>query len=142
VLLVDDRGRFLVQCRAAGKTRFAGRWANACCGHPAPGADLVGEAERRLDEELGLRVDGLRQLGVYLYRAGDARTGRVEHEYDHVLWGRVPAGAALRAENARCNWPGHSCASATVAVPSGSPWSVTSSTRCASRTFMPAPRLP
>jgi isopentenyl-diphosphate Delta-isomerase len=100
VLLVDDRRRFLVQRRAAGKTRFAGRWANACCGHPSPGADLVTEAERRLVEELGLRVGGLRQLGVYLYRAGDARTGRVEHEYDHVLWGRVPAGAALRADPA------------------------------------------
>jgi isopentenyl-diphosphate delta-isomerase len=57
-------------------------------------------AERRLDEELGLRVPGLRQLGVYRYRAGDARTGRVEHEYDHVLLGRVPAGVALRADPA------------------------------------------
>ena len=100
VLLTDERGRFLVQRRAASKTRFAGRWANACCGHPAPGADVVTEAERRVDEELGLRVPGLRQIGVYLYRAGDARTGRVEHEYDHVLVGRVPAGAVLHADPA------------------------------------------
>jgi isopentenyl-diphosphate Delta-isomerase len=100
VLLLDARGRFLLQQRAAGKTRFAGRWGNACCGHPAPGSDVPAEAERRLDEELGLRVPELRQLGVYLYRAGDARTGRVEHEYDHVLIGRVSAGAALRADPA------------------------------------------
>ena len=52
------------------------------------------------DEELGLRVPGLRQVGVYLYRAGDSRTGRVEHEYDHVLVGRVPAGATLWADPA------------------------------------------
>jgi isopentenyl-diphosphate Delta-isomerase len=49
---------------------------------------------------LGLRVRGLQQIGVYLYRAGDARTGRVEHEYDHVLVGRVPAGAALHTDPA------------------------------------------
>src|SRR4051794_29088377 len=37
VMLLDDLGRVLVQQRAAVKTRFALRWANACCGHPAPG---------------------------------------------------------------------------------------------------------
>jgi isopentenyl-diphosphate delta-isomerase len=100
VLLVDDRDRFLLQQRAAGKTRFAGRWGNACCGHPAPGAGVPAEADRRLVEELGLSVPGLRQVGVYRYRAGDARTGRVEHEYDHVLFGRVSAGAALRTDPA------------------------------------------
>jgi isopentenyl-diphosphate Delta-isomerase len=35
VLIVDDAGRLLLQRRAAVKTRFAGRWGNACCGHPA-----------------------------------------------------------------------------------------------------------
>ena len=100
VLLVDPHGRFLLQQRAAGKTRFASRWGNACCGHPAPGSDVSVAAQRRLGEELGLRVAGLRQIGVHLYRAGDSRTGRVEHEYDHVLLGRVPAGAALRADPA------------------------------------------
>jgi isopentenyl-diphosphate delta-isomerase len=100
VLVVDNLDRFLLQRRAAGKTRFAGRWANACCGHPAPGSDVVAEAAKRLDEELGLVVPDLRQIGVYLYRAADAQTGRVEHEYDHVLLGRVSAGAALRADPA------------------------------------------
>lgn len=100
VLVVDADGRFLLQQRAVGKTRFAGRWGNACCGHPVPGADVLDEARQRLAEETGLRVPELRQLGVYLYRAGDARTGRVEHEYDHVLLARVPAGAALQADPA------------------------------------------
>lgn len=100
VLLVDPRGRILLQKRAAGKTRFAGRWGNACCGHPAPGSDVSAAAQRRLGEELGLPAPALRQLGVHVYRAGDARTGRVEHEYDHVLLGSVAAGAALRADPA------------------------------------------
>lgn len=88
VLLVDPSGRLLLQQRAGTKTRFPWRWANACCGHPAPGAEVVTEAARRLDQEVGIRGVALADLGVYVYRADDPTTGRVEHEYDHVLVGR------------------------------------------------------
>ncbi len=90
VMLLDDLGRALIQQRAAVKTRFALRWANACCGHPAPGQSVADAAAQRLIEEIGVRGVTLGQAGVHLYRAGDPRTGRVEYEYDHVLVGRVP----------------------------------------------------
>ncbi|MGC9669456.1 isopentenyl-diphosphate Delta-isomerase [Planosporangium sp. 12N6] len=89
VLLVDPAGRLLLQQRAEAKTRFPLRWANACCGHPAPGEDLVTAATRRLGEELGLESIALKPVGVYVYRALDPVTERVEHEYDHVLVGEV-----------------------------------------------------
>jgi isopentenyl-diphosphate delta-isomerase len=89
VLLVDQHGRLLLQQRAEVKTRFPLRWANACCGHPGPGRGLVTEASRRLDEELGLGSIALKPVGLYVYRALDPVTGRVEHEYDHVLVGEV-----------------------------------------------------
>jgi isopentenyl-diphosphate delta-isomerase len=89
VLLVDAGGRLLLQQRAEAKTRFPLRWANACCGHPAPAGGLATEASRRLDEELGLGSIALKPIGVYVYRALDPATGRVEHEYDHVLVGEV-----------------------------------------------------
>jgi isopentenyl-diphosphate delta-isomerase len=89
VLLFDGRGRLLLQQRAATKTRFPLRWANTCCGHPAPAADLVTSATARLFDELGLGSIDLEPVGVYLYRALDPLTHRVEHEYDHVLVGRV-----------------------------------------------------
>jgi isopentenyl-diphosphate delta-isomerase len=92
VLLVDGDGRLLLQQRAAGKTRFALRWANTCCGHPKPGEPVVASASRRLVEELGIASVSLTEVGVYVYRASDPASGRVEHEYDHVLTGRVPAG--------------------------------------------------
>jgi isopentenyl-diphosphate delta-isomerase len=44
---------------------------------------------------------------VYLYRAEDPQTGRVEHEYDHVLVGRVPVDPRLHldpAEVAGVGW--------------------------------------
>lgn len=98
VLLLDDRGRVLLQLRSASKTRFASRWANSCCGHPAPGQTVLDAAARRLVEEIGVRGVALRQVGVYPYRARDPRTDRVEHEYDHVLAGQVPVDLRLRPD--------------------------------------------
>ena len=94
VLLVEPGGRTLLQRRAMTKTRFPARWANTCCGHPGPGENVVDAATRRLGEELGLQSVGLTQIGVYVYRATDPATGRVEHEYDHVLVGRIPVDVA------------------------------------------------
>ncbi|MEV4462337.1 isopentenyl-diphosphate Delta-isomerase [Micromonospora echinofusca] len=95
VLLVDPGGRVLLQRRAAVKTRFPLRWANACCGHPAPGESLVEAANRRLREELGADPVELTEVGVYIYYAEDPATGRVEFEYDHVLRGEFRPGSPL-----------------------------------------------
>src|SRR5690349_6691474 len=92
VVLVDDDGRVLLQQRAAVKTRFALRWANACCGHPRPGEPVVEAAGRRLTEEIGVPAPPLAEVGVHLYRAADPDSGRVEHEYDHVLLGHIRPG--------------------------------------------------
>ncbi|MBQ1027425.1 isopentenyl-diphosphate Delta-isomerase [Micromonospora sp. C95] len=98
VLLVAPDGRLLLQRRAATKTRFPLRWANSCCGHPKPGEALTEAANRRLSEELGAGPVPLREVGVYVYRAEDPATGRVEVEYDHVLRGEFHPDGALRPE--------------------------------------------
>jgi isopentenyl-diphosphate delta-isomerase len=89
VILKDQNGRILLQRRSAAKTRFASLWANACCGHPAPGQSVAASANRRLREELGLPPITLTEAGVYVYYAEDLISGRVEFEYDHVLVGNV-----------------------------------------------------
>jgi isopentenyl-diphosphate Delta-isomerase len=99
VLLYDEGGRTLLQRRAPGKTRFASRWSNACCGHPAPGQDVAAAATDRLAAELGLAAT-LDEVGVFSYRAGDPATGRVEHEWDHVLVGRVRGEVTLAPDPA------------------------------------------
>jgi isopentenyl-diphosphate delta-isomerase len=107
VLLLDPAGRLLLQRRAAVKTRFPLRWANTCCGHPRPAEAVTTAGARRLGEELGVRDVELGEIGVYVYRAADPATGRVEHEYDHVLLGRIDADRPVHpdpAEVADLRW--------------------------------------
>jgi isopentenyl-diphosphate delta-isomerase len=107
VILMDPDGRLLLQRRAEVKTRFALRWANACCGHPAPGVEVPDAAAARLKEELGITGVPFKELGVHLYHATDPVTGRVEHEYDHVLLGRVAPDVTVHpdpAEVAEVGW--------------------------------------
>jgi len=127
VVLVDPAGRLLLQRRSAAKTRFPLRWANACCGHPTPGRPVVDAALDRLAEEIGVRGVGLAEVGVYVYRADDPATGRVEHEYDHVLVGRVGGDPPLSpdpAEVAELRWlPVAAVPGAVAAEPSAyAPW--------------------
>ena len=91
VILTDHRGRILLQRRSARKTRFASRWANACCGHPTPGQDVAAAAHVRLLEEIGLGPIALTEAGIYVYCASDPLSNRVEFEYDHVLIGKMSA---------------------------------------------------
>jgi len=100
VLLFDAAGRTLLQRRAATKTRFPLRWANACCGHPAPGEVVVAAATRRLADELGVPRVALAHAGVHTYEAVDPTSGRIEREFDHVLVGRVSADLTILADPA------------------------------------------
>lgn len=87
VFVRDSRGRVLLQQRSPGKYHFAGRWANACCSHPVEGEPLAELARLRLEEEMGLEIP-LIEVGIFVYRAVDPVSGRVEHEFDHVFLGR------------------------------------------------------
>ena len=87
VFLVDSRGRWLLQQRAAGKYHFPGLWTNACCSHPRPGENTADAAHRRLREELGLDCP-LTERFQFIYKATSAAEGLTEHEFDHVFTGR------------------------------------------------------
>ncbi|MEV1288432.1 isopentenyl-diphosphate Delta-isomerase [Micromonospora sp. NPDC049679] len=98
VILTDADGRILLQRRASAKTRFPLVWANACCGHPAPGQSPAEAANRRLAEEIGAGPVALTEIGIYTYYAEDPVTGRVESEYDHVLLGEFSPDEPLLAD--------------------------------------------
>lgn len=86
VFVFDDDSHLLLQRRSLVKAGFAGKWANTCCTHPRPGETVVAAGERRLREEMGLRVT-LEPIGRFVYQATDESSGYVEHELDHVLVG-------------------------------------------------------
>ena len=81
-----DGSKLLIQRRALDKYHCGGLWSNTCCSHPAPGEPVLLAAERRLDEELGIKHARLRELDTFLYRAAFPN-GLAEHELDHVLLG-------------------------------------------------------
>ena len=84
--IVDPRGRWLLQKRAAGKYHFPGLWTNACCSHPRPGEETELAAHRRLREELGFDCL-LTERFRFEYRAASEAEGLTEHELDHVFTG-------------------------------------------------------
>lgn len=73
VFVFDPAGAMLLQRRAAGKYDSAGRWSNACCGHPRPGEDTRSAARRRLREEMGIDC-ALAPVTAFTYRA-EVRSG-------------------------------------------------------------------
>lgn len=76
----------LLQKRASSKYHCGGLWTNTCCSHPESGESVTDAAFRRLQEELGIQVDELREVHSFVYHhAFD--NGLTEFEYDHVLVG-------------------------------------------------------
>lgn len=84
--LFDGEGNVLVTQRALHKRTFPGVWTNSCCGHPAPGEPLEEAVRRRVEQELGTTVTGLRLvLPRFRYRA--EQDGVVENEMCPVFVG-------------------------------------------------------
>lgn len=85
ILIYNNQGEMLLQQRADGKYHSAGKWGNACCGHPQDGEALDKAAHRRLYEELGF--DTVLNPVVSLIYKAELERGMVEHEYVHLLRG-------------------------------------------------------
>lgn len=98
--LFNDAGEVLLTRRALTKRTWPGVWTNACCGHPRPGEALTEAIDRRLGDELGLRVGpgGVENLTCSLpdfsYCAVDA-SGVMENEVCPTYSGRVHPRAVL-----------------------------------------------
>ena len=86
VFLFDEQGNMLLQRRALHKYHSPGLWSNACCSHPRPGEETIMAAERRLDEEMGIKGCRLAHLFAFTYRV-EFTERLIEHEYDHVFTG-------------------------------------------------------
>ncbi|MEM9739133.1 MAG: isopentenyl-diphosphate Delta-isomerase [Pseudomonadota bacterium] len=96
VFVFRSSGNLLLQKRAPVKYHSAGKWANTCCGHPRPGEDVLGAAQRRLTEETGLKV-ALNEGFQARYKA-DLDNGMIENELVHVVFGVSDAKGSLNPE--------------------------------------------
>jgi len=88
-VFVVREGEVLIQRRALSKYHTPGLWANTCCTHPHWGEGDLECAERRLDEELGIRGLTLAHVGAVEYHA-DVGGGLIEHELVQVFTAQAP----------------------------------------------------
>jgi len=85
VFIFNVEGELLLQRRALSKYHSAGLWTNTCCSHPRPEEDILKAAERRLMEEMGMKVP-LQHKTTFIYKTA-FDNGLTEHELDHVFVG-------------------------------------------------------
>jgi isopentenyl-diphosphate Delta-isomerase len=120
--IFDGSGAVLMTRRAVTKRTWPGVWTNTCCGHPLPGEVSVDAVDRRLREELGLRlVRSAVALPDFRYRAV-AADGVVENEFCPVLVGTVDGAPqpdpAEVLEYQWVSWPD------VVALAETAPWAI------------------
>lgn len=85
IFVFNSKGELLLQKRAKGKYHSGGLWTNTCCSHPAPKQNIIAEARKRLQEEMGFTCD-LKEISSFVYKANLGNL--IEYEFDHVFVGK------------------------------------------------------
>lgn len=85
VLIFNSKGEWLIQQRNLQKYHSGGLWSNTACSHPYFKESNLKCAERRLEEEMGMKCS-LEKKFSFIYKA-NLENGLIEHEYDHVYFG-------------------------------------------------------
>ena len=98
VFIFNSDYKLLLQKRAASKYHSGGLWTNTCCSHPRDGEDIIDAANRRLDEEMGIKTS-LRKVFDFIYTA-ELDNNLIENEFDHVLYGVYDIDPILNKEEA------------------------------------------
>jgi len=83
--IFNSSGQILLQQRSHLKKTWPLVWSNSCCGHPLPDETNPSAALRRLDFELGLKLDQIQEVAPYRYCF--SRFGVMENEICPILVG-------------------------------------------------------
>ena len=98
IFIFNDNGELLLQKRAHSKYHSGGLWTNTCCSHPRKNETIIEAAHRRLVEEMGFDTD-LEVKFQFIYRK-KLDNDLIEHELDHVLFGKYQAKPNLNIDEA------------------------------------------
>ena len=98
VFIFNSDYKLLLQKRASSKYHSGGLWTNTCCSHPRDGEDTIDAANRRLNEEMGIKTS-LRKVFDFIYTA-ELDNNLIENEFDHVLYGVYDIDPILNKEEA------------------------------------------
>ena len=98
VFIFNSDYKLLLQKRASSKYHSGGLWTNTCCSHPRDGEDIIDAANRRLNEEMGIKTS-LRKVFDFIYTA-ELDNNLVENEFDHVFYGVCDIDPILNKEEA------------------------------------------
>ena len=85
VFIFNTKGEWLLQRRALHKYHSSGLWSNAACTHPRPNESYLEAAQRRLEEEMGMKCE-LNYLFHFIYKE-KLDNELTEHELDYVFIG-------------------------------------------------------
>jgi isopentenyl-diphosphate delta-isomerase len=96
IFIFNSEKKLLLQKRASSKYHCGGLWTNSCCSHPRETENTQDAANRRLQEEMGMRCE-LKPIFSFVYKA-DFENGLTEHEFDHVFFGESNQTPTLNLE--------------------------------------------
>ncbi len=99
VFVFNDQGKMMIQQRAEHKYHSGGLWTNACCSHQIAGTELIEDVHARLQYEIGIQVDNLKEQFIYSYRA-DLDHDLIENEVDHIFTANYNGPISLNPEEA------------------------------------------
>jgi isopentenyl-diphosphate delta-isomerase len=85
IFIFNSNNEWLLQQRAEHKYHSGLLWSNASCTHPMGGEDEMTAANRRLEEEMGMKAS-LKKLFNFHYKAY-LDNDLIEHELDHIFLG-------------------------------------------------------
>ena len=96
ILIFNSKGELLLQKRASEKYHSGGLWTNTCCSHPFQNEKPIDAANRKLEQEMGLRAD-LHFSHKFIYKA-ELDNHLIEHEMDYVFIGNSDATPMINPE--------------------------------------------
>lgn len=96
IFIFNNKGELLLQQRAHSKYHSGGQWTNTCCSHQREYETTLDAAHRRLLEEMGFDTP-LEEVFSFTYKSKFGN-GLIEHEYDHVLFGKYNTNPLINPE--------------------------------------------